>query len=74
MMPDSVTVIKPGSKCTAGNVSGMISAIEISLIGISYKFNYWDRGEYKFMWLSEYEFNHDHADSVQIGFRTETNS
>lgn len=67
-----IEVLQHGSKVTMnGNhdVEGFITGIVIRRNYIQYEIGYFNNGDYKSIWLQEFEITVTNGERVQIGFK-----
>lgn len=59
------TLVKP----KLNNMEGLITCVSIRFGRVSYEISYFLGGDYKVIWLAEEEFNVEHVEKHEIGFK-----
>ena len=57
------------AKTTIGAIEGILTAVVIREEALSYEFSYFLNGEYKEIWLREFQFTADEHTRISIGYR-----
>lgn len=68
----NVTEVYPcGTSVTTvvGSMSGMITCVSERFGKVQYEITYMDGGEFKTVWMNEYEFKTDAGEKKKIGYK-----